>query len=405
MSGLLDSLRIEAALPTVAGSLLATEFADFLRTEESTSGAQISFDSAMRISAVHAAVRIISESLASLPLIIYRRLPNGGKERAVDHPLWSLLHDRPNSLQTSFEWRETVCNHLLLKGNAYSFKVSVQGRLHELLPIHPDMVSVELKRERVLVFKVEDAVAGSTQEFQADRIFHLKALSSNGYTGRSVISDARDSLGATMAMEEHGARTFRNSAQLKGVFEMDGTLRADEKTNFLDSWKQNHTGFVNAGKTPLLEAGIKFKPISMSLEDAQFVEARRFQISEIARIFRVPLHMLADFQSQPRANMEQAALEFVQNTLRPWAVRLEQAINVYLLESDPGHFVEHLFDALLRGDIKTRSESYGRAIQWGWMNRDEVRAKENLNPLPDGIGQQYLQPLNMGLAGQNNATP
>ena len=391
-------MRLEAAASTT--SIFASAVTDFMRTggNVSTSGAPITFDSALTLSAVYRCVRLISEGLAKKPLKIYRRLPDGGKEEARNHPLWHLLHEQASPLQTTFEWTETKSTHVLLTGNSYSFKVFVRGELRELIPIHPDSVEVELTRTRDVVFTVTDG-DGSQKKFGLDRIFHLKALSTNGYTGRSVIRDARDSFGLTVATESHGAHTFQNSAQIKGIFETDHWLGNEEKDNFLGSWKEHNAGFVNAGKTPLLEGGIKFKPVSMNLEDAQYIEQRKFQVSEVARTFGVPLHKLHVFESQPRANMEQQAGEFNEDTLLGWAIRDERAINTQLLGNDPDHFVEYLFDAGARADLTSRYQAYQIGLQNGILNLDEVRQKENLNPIGGPIGKQRLMPLNHGVRG------
>lgn len=398
MSGFFQSMRLEAAAATT--SIFASAVTEFmLAGNTASSGARVTFDSAMSLSAVSRCVHLIAEGLAKKPRKIYRRLPNGGKEEARDHPLWNLLHNQPNRLQTSFEWTETKSTHVLLTGNSYSFKVFVRGVLTELIPIHPDSVEVNLTKTRDVIYTVTND-NGAKKDFSRARIFHLKALSSNGYSGRSVLQEARDSFGFSIATEEHGAHTFRNSAQIKGIFETDHALTPEGRDNFLNSWKENHTGFVNAGKTPLLEDGIKFNPVSMSAKDSQFIEQRKFQVSDVARRFGVPLHKLGVFDSQPRANMEQQAVEFNEDTLLAWAVRDEQAMNSQLLENDPEFFVEYLFDASARAELVSRYQAYQIGIQNGILTLDQVLQKENMNPIGGPIGQQRLMPLNHGVRGQ-----
>jgi HK97 family phage portal protein len=369
---------------------------------QSNSGETITFDSALRIAAVYSAVRIISEALASLPLIVYRRLPGGGKERATDHWAFRLLHDKPNSIQTSFEWRETFMSHLLLRGNAYHLKLGRPERPTELIPFDPDLVDVELKTGRRLIYTVNPSQEddGRVLELPQAKVFHLRGLSSDGYMGRSVISDARDAMGLSISLEKHGSGTFKNGVRPSGVLEVPVKLADDAYQRLKDSFNQEYGGSDNAGKTALLEQGTTFKPVSMTNEDSQFVDSRKFQIAEVARTFRLPLHMLQENVTQPRANMEQAALEFVQNTLRPWAVRIEQAIDTQILGGSEEFFVEHLFDGMLRGDQKSRFESYAIAKQNGWLNADEIRERENMNPLPDGQGEVYREQLNLAPVGE-----
>lgn len=359
-------------------------------------GMQMDEESAMALSAVYRAVRLISESVAQLPLILYRRTPNGGRERATSHPLYSLAHDTPNQEQTSFEWREMLQAHLLLWGNAYAQKVeSGYGETLELVPLHPGRVTVE-RRENRLIY-IHRPLTGGTRVYFASEIVHVPGLSFDGVKGRSPISDARESHGLTAAMEAYGAAFFGNDARPGGVLEHPGELDDEAYSRIKKSWRQAHAGVDKAHNVAILEEGMTWKQIGMSSEDAQFLQSRQFQLSEVARWYGVPLHMLEDpKRGETFASIEQKSDEYVVYCIIPWCRRWEMRLSKSLLTPDEQreYFFEFLVDGLLRGLQKDRYDAYRIAIASGWMNRNEARVKENMNPGPAEL-DQYLQPLNM----------
>lgn len=359
-------------------------------------GIPITREQAMRISAVYAAVGIISGAISSMPLMLYRRTANGGKERATDHPLWQTITSKPHSLWNFFEFMETEMQRLLLHGNSYSLKQPM-GRGMELRPLDPSSVTVEVDSlgRPSYVVRPQLSRSGEVARYGRDKIFHIKGLSTDGYTGRSVISDAREQMGMSVVIQEHMSRTFKNGAQLKGVVEFANPLVGQARTNFVDSFRKEYEGSENAGKTLVLE-GARFRTISMSMTDAQTLEVLKATIGDVARFFQVPLHMLAEAIAQPRANMEQGAKEFDMYTLLRWTRRIEYAYNDQILDDDPNLFVEFLFEERLRTDLAARTASYAQAKLNGWMNADTICARENLPLLPNGTGSEYWQPMNIG---------
>lgn len=367
-------------------------------------GLQMDEESAMTLSAVYRAVRLISESVAQLPLILYRRTRDGGRERATSHPLWSLAHDAPNQEQTSFEWREMLQAHLLLWGNAFAQKVeSGHGETLELVPLHPARVTVE-RRDNRLIY-IHRPLSGATRIFFPSEILHVPGLSFDGVKGRSPISDARESLGLTAAMEAYGAAFFGNDARPGGVLQHPGELDDEAHKRLKKSWREAHAGVDRAHNVAILEEGMKWQQVGMSSEDAQFLQSRQFQLSEVARWYGVPLHMLEDpKRGETFASIEQKSLEYVVYGLVPWLRRWETRMGASLLTTAERseYFFEFLVDGLLRGNQKDRYEAYRVAISSGWMNRNEARVKENMNPGPAEL-DDYLQPLNMLPVGTDPA--
>ncbi len=368
----------------------------FLRTGSiSNSGVTVTCDTAMRCTTVYACVRVLAESVAQLPLITYRRRKDGGKDRATEHWLYSLLHDSPNEWQTSFEFREMMMGHVLLRGNAYAFINRLQsGRVVELLPLHPDRVEPKQDKDFRITYTITDE-NGAQQVLRREQIFHIKGLSSNGLVGLNPIEQHRESIGLALATEEHGSRLFSNGANPSGVLEHPMKLSKEAQQRLKETFEEKTTGLLNAHKPMILEEGMKWSQMGMTSEDSQFLETRKFQRNDIASMFRVPPHKIGDLERATFSNIEHQALEFVTDSLMPNLKRWEQAIHMALLtEKDRKTiFVEFLVDGLLRGDIKTRYEAYAKAITNGILSPNEVRSLENLNPR-DG-GDEYLTPLNM----------
>ena len=360
----------------------------------SATGLRVSPDGALRLSAVYACVRILSETMASLPIVLYRKREDGGKDRVIDHWLYRLLCRRPNRYQNPFEWREMLQGHLALRGNAYcQIITNPRGEITELLPIHPDRVRVEVMRSGEFRYRVTDRFGDETV-LARSAVWHLRGLSSDGVMGMNPIELARESLGIALAAHDYGARFFANDAKPSGGWiEFPGSFKDPEaKKVFRESYQAAQSG-ANRGKVLVLENGMKFHEAGVTNKDAQFLELRKFQITDIARLFRVPPHMIADLDRATFSNIEQQSLEFVMHTMTPWAERWEASIEAeLLLDNDPLE-IEFDFANLMRGDAASRSAYYQSGIQNGWLTRNEARIAENLNPI-DGLDEP-LRPLNM----------
>ena len=370
-----------------------------------TSGKFVNERTSMQMTAVYCCVRILSEAVAGLPLHLYRYTDEGGKEKAADHPLYFLLHDEPNPEMTSFVFRETMMAHLLLWGNSYSQIIrNGKGEVIGLYPLMPDRMSVDRDESGRLYYEYtrsdEDAKTMSdrdmTVRLSPEEVLHIPGLGFDGLVGYSPIAMAKNAIGLAIATEEYGSKFFANGAAPSGVLEHPGVLKDPAKLR--DSWTQTFGGSSNANKIAVLEEGVKYTPISISPNEAQFLETRKFQIDEIARIFRVPPHMLADLEKSSFSNIEQQSLEFVKYTLEPWLVRFEQSAARALLrpEEKNKYFIKFNVDGLLRGDYKSRMDGYAIARQNGWMSANDIRRLEQLDEIPaeDG-GDLYLVNGNM----------
>ncbi len=369
----------------------------------STSGKRVNERSAMQMTAVYSCVRILSEAIASLPLSIYKYNEYGGKEKALDHPLYKLLHDEPNPEMTSFVFRETLMTHLLLWGNAYAQIIrNGKGEVIALYPLMPDRMSVERDDKGTLYYKytkiTEDAptMKGNTVYLDASDVLHVPGLGFDGLVGYSPIAMAKNAIGLAIAAEEYGSKFYANGAAPSGVLEHPGTLKDPSKVR--DSWNAAFGGSANSHKVAVLEEGLKYTPISISPNEAQFLETRKFQINEIARIFRVPPHMVGDLEKSSFSNIEQQSLEFVKYTLDPWVIRWEQSLFRALLseEEKSSYFFRLNVEGLLRGDYASRMNGYATARQNGWMSANDIRQLEDLDRIPAELGGDlYLVNGNM----------
>ena len=374
-----------------------------------SSGKYVTERSAMQMTAVYCCVRILSEAVASLPLQFYRYTDDGGKEKAVEHPLYFLLHDEPNPEMTSFIFRETLMTHLLLWGNAYSQIIrNGKGEVVALYPLMPDRMKVDRDEHGRLYYEYtvydSDDVdgrkgtnkVGRTVRLQPHDVLHIPGLGFDGLVGYSPIAMAKNAIGLAIATEEYGSKFFANGAAPSGVLEHPGTIKDPSKVR--ESWQATFGGSGNANKIAVLEEGMKYTPISISPEQAQFLETRKFQIDEIARIFRVPPHMIGDLEKSSFNNIEQQSLEFVKYTLDPWVSRWEQAMVRALLTPDEKkkYFFKFNVDGLLRGDYQSRMNGYATARQNGWMSANDIRELENLDRIPaEQGGDLYLINGNM----------
>jgi HK97 family phage portal protein len=350
----------------------------------SATGVAVTADTAMRVTAVFRAVSILAQTYASLPLGVYIEQADGGKLLDKTHPNYRLLHDQPNDWQTSFEWREMMQGHLALRGNGYSEIVGAGGRgIAQLVPLHPDRVQPFRAPDGKVAYAYTPRDGGFRVILQHE-MHHLRGFpAADGLRGMSVIEQCREAVGMALATEEHGARLFSNGARLGGVLKMAGHLKDDDaRKKFLKSWKDAHAGVRNAHKTALLEDGMEWQSIGLNSVDAQFLETRKMQIAEISRMFGVPLHMLAELDRSTNNNIEHQGIEFVTHTIRPGAVRWEQAMkrDLFYGASKDTHCASFDLDDLMRGDSAARGALYSMLLQNGVVNRNEVRIRERMNP-------------------------
>ena len=369
----------------------------------STSGKAVTERSAMQMTAVYSCVRILAEAVAGLPLNLYRYTEDGGKEKAIDHPLYLLLHDEPNPEMSSFVFRETLMTHLLLWGNAYTQIIrNGKGVVIALYPLMPNKMSVDRDSQGQLYYRyyrgTDEAIRDKEQlvTLRPSDVLHIPGLGFDGLVGYSPIAMAKNAIGMAIACEEYGAKFFANGAAPGGVLEHPGTIKDPQRVR--ESWQSTFGGSGNANKIAVLEEGMKYTPIGISPEQAQFLETRKFQINEIARIFRVPPHMVGDLEKSSFSNIEQQSLEFVKYTLEPWVIRWEQSIQRTLLTQaeKSQYFVKFNLEGLLRGDYQSRMNGYATARQNGWMSANDIRELENLDRIPaEEGGDLYLINGNM----------
>ena len=346
-----------------------------------TSGKAVNERTAMQTSAVYACVRILAESVAGLPLHVYERTANGSKSTKPSHPLYRLLHDEPNREMTSFVFRETLMSHLLLWGNAYA-QIIRDGRGFPiaLYPLLPDRMAVDRNESGELVYTYQSDKG--QVKLRRENILHIPGLGFDGLIGYSPIAMAKNAVGLALATEDYGATFFANGANPGGVLEHPGVIKPEQADRLRESW-QSQFGGANAHKVAVLEEGLKFHQMSIPPEQAQFLETRKFQINEIARIFRVPPHMVGDLEKSSFSNIEQQSLEFVKYTLDPWVVRWEQSLQqALILPSEKATiFIKFNLDGLLRGDYQSRMQGYSTGIQNGFMSVNDVRGLEDMNLL------------------------
>ena len=369
----------------------------------SSAGKSVTERSAMQMTAVYSCVRILAEAVAGLPLHFYKYNEDGSKTKAIDTGLYHLLHDEPNPEMSSFVFRETLMTHLLLWGNAYAQIIrNGKGEVIALYPLMPNKMSVDRDENGVLYYTYQRGAeegkakdAGSVTLSSRD-VLHIPGLGFDGLVGYSPIAMAKNAIGLAIATEEYGAKFFANGAAPSGVLEHPGTIK--DPARLRENWNSTFGGSANSGKVAVLEEGMKYTPISIAPEQAQFLETRKFQINEIARIFRVPPHMVGDLEKSSFSNIEQQSLEFVKYTLDPWIIRWEQSLNRALLNADEKKvfFFKFNVEGLLRGDYQSRMQGYATARQNGWMSANDIRELENLDKIPaEKGGDLYLINGNM----------
>ena len=383
----------------------------------SISGKSVTARSAIQLSTVYACVRVIAETVASLPLNVFEATDKGGV-KALEHPLQRLLHDEPNPEMTSFIWRETMLSHLLLCGNSYC-QILRTGRngIVGLYPLLPDHMAVDRDTKGKLTYTYTTS-EGRMEQLNPEDVLHIPGLGFDGVMGYSPIALEKAAIGLGIAAEEYGSKFFQNGARPSGILTHPNTVK--DPAALRASWNAAYGGSGNASRVAVLEEGMTFVPLSMPNNEAQFLETRKFQVTEICRIFRVPPHMIGDLERATFSNIESQNISFAVHTIRPWLVRIEQAINKTLIpENEKGrYYAQFNIDGLMRGDYKSRMEGYAIARQNGWMSANDIRALENLNPISEEEGgNAYLVNGNMipislaglgvllGLAAQSEEEP
>ena len=393
---ILDRFRgLFRASPNNPSTSLAKPAEWLFSDDRSKTGVSVNEKTAMTFSAVWASVRILSETIASLPWNVYTT-EDESPILVPNHPMTKILR-RPNPMMTSMTFRETMMANLALHGNAYAFiERDGTAAVTKLVPIHP--LRVEIK-----VVDGEKFYHIDKKEVYADfEMIHVCGLSFDGMVGISPIKAARETFGIGLAANQFGAQFFGNGANVGGVLTHPGRLSDEAYTRIRNSWANSYGGLGNAHKTAILEEGMKIERMTIPPDQAQFLQTRVFQVEEVARWFLIPPHMIGDLKnSATRANVEEQGIQFVRNTIRPYAVRWEEEFTLKLFGLESPFFVEFNLEGLLRGDIKSRYDAYAVGRQWGWLSVNDIRKKEQL-PDVEG-GDVYLQPLNMVNAGQDES--
>jgi HK97 family phage portal protein len=355
---------------------------DAFEGRETSAGIHINETVALGIPAVYACIRVLTEAIASLPLITYERFDNGDKERARDFSLFRILHDAPNPLMTSFELRELLVGHLCLRGNAYCFIERDNGEIVALWPLHPDKVTVEVSG-RELIYKHQND--GTEKKYSMGDILHIRGLSADGIIGYSPLTLLRDSFGYAKAVGEYSSSYFRNDASPGGILTTAASLGIQSQKSLREAWAEGHQGKGKHHRVAILDNDLKWQSVGVSPQDSQLIESQKFSVVEIARVFRVPLNLVMDYERSTYSNVTEQNRSFLTHTLQPWLTRIEQAMGKSLLtESEKEkYFIEYLTQDFLRSDTKTRFESYKIAIDAGFLTIDEVRQLENMNSIPE----------------------
>lgn len=364
----------------------------FTGASETASGESVGPDTALTLSSYFAAIRAISEDVAKLPLILYRRLEPRGKLRASSEPIYRLLHDSPNPEMSSMSFRETMTLHAIGWGNGLAeISRDAKGQPVALWPLDPNRVRIDRGPDRRLRYRVFTLDAGEIILRPSD-VLHIHGLGFDGVTGYSVAHLARESIGGALATEKAGSALFANSSVPSGVLELPSNVNKNIIETIRESWESKHKGSGNTGKTAVLAGGVTFKPLALPNKDSQWIESREFSVNELARWLRIPPHKIGHLRNATFSNIEQQSIEYVTDTLQPWLTRWEQEIARKLLTDRSELFAEHLVDGLLRGDTTSRYNAYRAGILAGWMTRNEARILENMNPL-DGLDEP-LVPMN-----------
>ena len=384
---------------------LSSQGLDFMMPNDS--GIEVNQNTAMQMSAVYACIRLLSETLAQLPLNIRRKTADGS-ELATEHPSYNILHNTPNRFMSSFSWRNTVMSHCVGWGNGYSYIIrKPSGEPWALFPLLPDRTYPKVIDGQLRYLTQINEIP---LDADPNDVLHIPALGFDGLVGISPIALHRQSVGLGMAAQKFGAKMYSSGSMLSGVLKHPGRLkrkaeRPDDPSpvdRLRRQWKDLYSGLDNAGAVAVLEEGMEFQKTAIDPVDAQYVELMKFQVADIARIFNVASHLINDLDRATFNNISELSLSFLRYTMTPWIVRWEQELNRKLFPDNNDYFVKFNLQGLLRGTLTERKDYYKTAIEYGWLSRNEVRELEDLNRV-DGL-DEYLQPLNMG-SGQDDAEP
>ncbi|MEU7348347.1 phage portal protein [Streptomyces bacillaris] len=374
-----------------------------------SAGIRVDQDTALTYSPFFAGVRVLSEDLATLPMFLYERLEPRGKRRATGHPLYALLHDQPNDMMSAAWLKETLTAHAITWGDGVAHVVSNKrtGVIEEIWPLRPDRLTIGVKRTGAGRFerryRYDDDVNGIHVTLLPHEVLHIPGLGFDGVRGYPVVELAANAIGLGLATEHHGAKVFSNGAAPGGALSHPGNLSPEARRRMADDWENIHKGIDRAHRVAILEEGVTFQNVGVPNDSAQFLETRKLQVTEMARWLRLPPHKIMDLDRATFSNIEQQQLDYVSSALNVWLVRWEQAVLTQLLlpEERQTFYAEFLVDSLLRGDTAARYAAYAVGRQWGWLSANDVREKENLNPVEGG--DAYLVPLNMVPAGGERA--
>lgn len=363
-------------------------------------------DTAMKYTAVFACNRVLSETVATVPAMLYRKLDNGDRETRNDLAIYDILHNQPNEEMTPFSWKEASMTAINLGGNAVSERlVNASGDLVGLY--HYEWPRVEIDRDpetNKLRYTIRQG-ANAPRVLSREQVFHLPGPSFNGIVGLTPLEYVGAAIRLGLSYQQFGLNFYRNAANASGAFTTPGELTEEAYQRLKVDLEKSWSGLQNTGKPMILEGGTGFVPFTIKPADAQLIENKRFQLSDVARVYRVPLHLIQDLDRATNNNIEHQSLEFVMYTMLPWFRRWEEAINMQLLtrrERQAGFYVEFKLDVLLRGDAKSRSEAYAYGRQWGWLSVNDIRRLENMPPIENG--DIYLQPMNYVEAGKVDST-
>jgi HK97 family phage portal protein len=364
-------------------------------------GIPVDEDTALTLTAAYAAINVISSDVAMLPLKVYRRRRDGRRDRVLDHPVTELLAISPDGETTACRWRQALTGHVLGWGNGYAEITFAGGRPSGLYLLDPKRTRAERRPQDNHLF-----YRHGTGTLPRDRVLHVAGLSFDGLSGYSPIRLAREAIALGLAAEYYGAAFFGNQARPSGVLRHPSKLSAEAQARLRESWEALHNG-AGAHRTAVLSEGMEFQSITVPPEDAQFLATRQFQVVEIARMYRLPPHKLGDYSQSHLANIEASNIDYLTTTLMPWLGAIEDEFTRKLFtpeERARGFYCEHDANALLRGDITSRFGAYSVALRDGWLNRDDVRERENLNPIgePSG-GRIYTVQAQMVPLGQLGA--
>jgi len=365
-----------------------------------SSGVHVNERTALQYTPFWASVRVISGTLAALPFIVYRRL-DAGKERINDHPVYTLLHDRPNEYIDSITFIETLQTHVLTYGNGYAeIQRDGAGRPVALWPLLPDRTFRKISQGGIPYYEVHMS-EGGTVNLPDYNVLHIKGLGFDGYTGYNVVSYHKEAIGYGIAVKEYGHRFFGNNASIGGILEHPNTLSDAAAKRLEESWNKTEAGLSKAHRTKVLEEGMKWTKVGVEPEQAQALEVQKYTVDDCSRIFNIPPHKIGSLERATFSNIEEQNIDFVTQTMFYWFRKWEQECNYKLIlpANRRTIFCEILVDGLLRGDTKSRYEAYNIGRNGGWLSADDIRGMENMNPLPDGKGKIYLEPLNMKEAG------